>query len=84
MSYETVRNNDTELRVDNLRDIADVVINSDRCTEEDVLARVASRLGLFGLASNGYVDVIVGGQYGSEGKGQIAAFLSREYTFSYV
>ena len=79
MSYETVRNNDTELRVDNLRDIADVVINSDRCTEEDVLARVASRLGLFGLASNGYVDVIVGGQYGSEGKGQIAAFLSREY-----
>ena len=79
MSYEDVRNNNTEFRVDKLRDIADVVINSDRCTEEDVLVRVASRLGLFGLASNGYVDVIVGGQYGSEGKGQIAAFLSREY-----
>ena len=79
MSYKDVRRNYTESQVDKLQSVADVVVDSDRCTEEDVLVRVASRLGLYGLASSGYVDVIVGGQYGSEGKGQIAAFLSSEY-----
>ena len=79
MTYEDVRRNSTEYSVDELQDIADVVVDSDRCTQEDVLVRVASRLGLFGTASTGYVDVIVGGQYGSEGKGQVAAFVSGEY-----
>ena len=79
MTYEDVRRNNTEYSVDELQDVADVVVDSDRCTQEDVLVRVASRLGLYDLASSGYVDVIVGGQYGSEGKGQIAAFLSGEY-----
>lgn len=77
--YDAARANQTESLVDNLRDAADIVIDSDRCTEEDVLVRVACHLGLFGEATKGYVDVIVGGQYGSEGKGQIAAFLSPEY-----
>ena len=79
MTYEDVRRNKTELLVDKLQDVADVVVDSDRCTREDVLVRVASRLGLYGSATSGYVDVIVGGQYGSEGKGQIAAFMSGEY-----
>ena len=79
MTYEDVRRNKTELLVDNLQNVADVVVDSDRCTRDDVLVRVASRLGLYGSANSGYVDVIVGGQYGSEGKGQIAAFLSGEY-----
>ena len=79
MTYADVRRINTELMVDKLQNIADVVVDSDRCTQEDVLVRVASRLGLYGLASSGYVDVIVGGQYGSEGKGQIAAFLAEEY-----
>ena len=79
MTYDDVRRNNTEFQVNELQAIADVVVDSDRCTQEDVLIRVASRLGLYGLASSGYVDVIVGGQYGSEGKGQIAAFLSGEY-----
>ena len=79
MTYEDVRRNNTESLVGELQGVADVVVNSDRCTREDVLVRVASRLGLYGIASSGYVDVIVGGQYGSEGKGQIAAFLSGEY-----
>ncbi len=77
--YEKVRANQTESLVDGLKNIADVVIDSDRCTEEDVLIRVACHLGLFGEGNKGYVDVIVGGQYGSEGKGQIAAYLSPEY-----
>ena len=79
MTYQDVQRNSTEYSVDGLQYAADVVVDSDRCTHEDVLVRVASRLGLYGLASSGYVDVIVGGQYGSEGKGQIAAFLSGEY-----
>ena len=79
LTYGGVRSNETEFAVDDLRSAADVVVDSDRCTERDVLVRVAARLGLFGEADTGYVDVIVGGQYGSEGKGQIAAFLSDEY-----
>ena len=79
LTYAAVHGNETESAVDDLRDAADVVVDSNRCTKHDVLVRVASRLGLFGKANSGYVDVIVGGQYGSEGKGQIAAFLSNEY-----
>jgi adenylosuccinate synthase len=65
--------------VDGLSEIADVVIDSDRCTEEDVPVRVASHLRLYGEESAGWADVIVGGQYGSEGKGQIAAYLASDY-----
>jgi adenylosuccinate synthase len=36
-------------------------------------------MSLYGKNDTGFVDVIVGGQYGSEGKGQIAAFLAKEY-----
>ena len=37
ISYQGVRSNETEGQVDALGDIADVVIDSNRCTEEDVL-----------------------------------------------
>ena len=40
---------------------------------------MASHLRLYGEESAGWVDVIVGGQYGSEGKGQIAAYLASDY-----
>ena len=79
LSYQDVRLNQTESHVDGLSEIADVVIDSNRCTEEDVLVRVASHLRLYGEESAGWVDVIVGGQYGSEGKGQIAAYLASDY-----
>ena len=79
MNYETIRANATERSVDALAAVADVVIDSNRCTEEDVLVRVACHLRLYGEQCAGTVDVIVGGQYGSEGKGQIAAFLARYY-----
>ena len=79
LSYQDVRLNETESLVDGLSEIADVVIDSDRCTEEDVLVRVASHLRLYGEESAGWADVVVGGQYGSEGKGQIAAYLASDY-----
>jgi adenylosuccinate synthase len=78
-SYDEVQQNRTERNVPKLAKVADVVIWTDRCTEEDVLIRAASHVGLYGREYLRLVDVLVGGQFGSEGKGQIASFLSREY-----
>lgn len=78
-SYADVQKNDTEKNVRQLADVADIVLDTVRSTEEDVLVRVASHLGLYGRSYDRLVDVVVGGQFGSEGKGQIAAYLSREY-----
>jgi adenylosuccinate synthase len=78
-SYAQVRRNPTEHNVPELQKVADVVIQTDRCTETDVLVRVASHLGLYGREYLRLVDVLVGGQYGSEGKGQVAAYLAPEY-----
>ena len=62
-----------------LADRADAVIAVQRCTPADVLARAAARLQPPRRNTASYVDVIVGGQYGSEGKGQVAAHLAKEY-----
>lgn len=77
--YKTVLENATERGISQLRDDADVVILTDRCTEDDVIVRVEAQLGLNGKSYEKLVDVLVGGQYGSEGKGQIAAYLASEY-----
>jgi adenylosuccinate synthase len=78
-SYDEVRAHRTEAAVETLADIADVVINSLRSTPEDVVVRVAAQLGFFGRGYDRLVDVLVGGEFGSEGKGQISAYLAREY-----
>ncbi len=58
---------------------ADVRINTGRTDGRDTLVRVAARLGLYSPPDIRCVDVLVGGQYGSEGKGHVAAYLSRDY-----
>ncbi len=78
-SYEQVQKNATEKNTGKLEKIADVVIDTNRCSQEDVLIRVASHLGFYGREYTRLVDVLIGGQYGSEGKGNIAAFLAKEY-----
>lgn len=78
-SYEAARANQTESKIEKLADIADIVIDTQRNTEADVEIRVACHLGLYGRAVERLVDVLVGGQYGSEGKGQVSACLAREY-----
>jgi len=78
-TYDDVLKNETERAVPTLREKADIVINTTWSDERDVLIRTASRLGLYGRACHRVVDVLVGGQYGSEGKGQVAAYLSKEY-----
>ena len=78
-SYDEVLANPTEGKVDDLAKIADVVINTKRCTKQDVMIKAASCLDLYGRESTRSVDILVGGQYGSEGKGNISAYLAPEY-----
>lgn len=77
--YSEVKADPTEKQVEDLADIADVVVNTKRCTDQDVLIRTMSYLNIRTGRGAGFVDVVVGGQYGSEGKGQIVAHLAKEY-----
>jgi adenylosuccinate synthase len=74
--------------IDHLRDQADVLalkhdadvrINTDQTDQTDTLTRVAARLGLYAPPDVRCVDVVIGGQYGSEGKGNVVGYLAREY-----
>lgn len=78
-SYEAALQNATENTADALAAEADMVIDTEQAAPQDVLTRSASYLGLYGSTDEALVDVLVGGQYGSEGKGHIASFLAREY-----
>ncbi len=79
LSFENATNDVSERMVSQLAEKADMVIETERHTEEDVFHRVSSRLNLYSRTSDRLVDVLVGGQYGSEGKGNIADFLSPDY-----
>jgi adenylosuccinate synthase len=78
-SYTEVLDNETERRVPELAADADVVIDTESNTELDVEVRAATYLGLRSCEPGGVVDVIIGGQYGSEGKGNIAFAIGAEY-----
>ncbi|MDX6479700.1 MAG: adenylosuccinate synthase, partial [Gaiellaceae bacterium] len=80
-SYDEVRRNPTEAAIDSLIEEADVVIDTSRSTAADVTVRAASHLGLTGRDTGRLVDVIVGGQYGSEGKGHVAYQISPAYDY---
>lgn len=77
--WTNVMSNPTEQSVDTIAAIADFVINTDRCTKEDTLARVLAKLGFRIQNDSRLVDVLVGAQYGSEGKGHVVAFIAPEY-----
>jgi adenylosuccinate synthase len=80
-TYEEVRANKTEKQIGKLAKKADVVIDTDHCVGDDVLVKAASHLGFVGRETPRLVDVIIGGQYGSEGKGHLAYHLAPEYDF---
>lgn len=73
---EAIKNPDD---IDHFERDADVRINTRRSDSQDTFVRVAARLGLYSPPDVRLVDVLVGGQYGSEGKGHIAAYLANEY-----
>ena len=80
-SFEESQKNRTERNIDKLAQFADVYINTNRCTTDDLLVKAACHLGLYGREHQRVVDVIVGGQYGSEGKGNIASYLAKDYDY---
>lgn len=78
-TYDDVVADPTEAQVDTLADMADIAIDTDRVGAHDVIIRVAAQLGLLDRDHRPTVDVILGGSYGSEGKGNIAFYLAPEY-----
>jgi adenylosuccinate synthase len=80
-SYADAKKNATERRIDRLIPIADVVIDTSKSTDNDVLTRARCHLEIYGDSHHRLVDVLIGGQYGSEGKGQVAGYLAREYDY---
>jgi adenylosuccinate synthase len=78
-TYDELKQNTTEANIEQLGRIADVQIFTDRCEPKSLLARAVAGLGLYPSEPDRHVDVVVGGQYGSEGKGNICSYLACEY-----
>jgi adenylosuccinate synthase len=77
--YREVQRNKTERAIVGLADLADLVVATDRCLPAAVLVRATALLGLYSRNTTPLVDVLVGGQYGSEGKGNIVGYIAPEY-----
>lgn len=65
--------------IQRFKDDADIRINTNFNDADDTLVRVIARLGLVAPPDTRQVDVLIGGQFGSEGKGHIAAYLAADY-----
>jgi adenylosuccinate synthase len=77
--YSDVRRSRTERNISELAGLADIVVATDRCTPDAVLVRATALLELYPRSITPLVDVLVGGQYGSEGKGNIVGHIAPEY-----
>lgn len=78
-NYDEVRTDPTEAGVWELGGIADRVVVNHQCDSASLLSRATTGLQLFPGRAEPLVDVLVGGQYGSEGKGNICACLASSY-----
>lgn len=78
-SYSDVAADATENAIADLERDADVSIDTQRSTPSDVITRVAAALRLDHFRQSRLVDVYIGGQFGSEGKGNVAYHLANEY-----
>ncbi|NTI70341.1 AAA family ATPase [Agrobacterium rhizogenes] len=77
-TYEEAIADQTEAEVERLASIADVVVATEKSDVKScVTFAAAGRLSVEAPLS--YVDLFVGGQWGSEGKGNICALLAKEY-----
>lgn len=79
-SYAEVAEDSTESQIGRLEHDAEVSIDTVRSSAQDVVVRTAAALGLDTNRKTRLVDVYVGGQYGSEGKGNVAYHLAGEYS----
>lgn len=78
-TFDTRRRQWSASQEESLVKAADAVIDTERCSKEDVFARVRARLEPNPVTAHACVDILVGGQFGSEGKGNIANFMAPEY-----
>jgi adenylosuccinate synthase len=78
-AWDEMMKSPTEAAVHALEAEADVVIDTTRTVPADVAVRAAARIRRAQLPGGRYVDVLVGGQWGSEGKGNLAFFIAPEY-----
>ncbi|MDR6579774.1 adenylosuccinate synthetase [Pseudomonas extremaustralis] len=79
LPYDEVNQLKDQTEIQALKDDADVRVYTERSDSNDTLVRVAARLHLYTPPEIRCVDVLIGGQYGSEGKGNIVSYLAREY-----
>jgi adenylosuccinate synthase len=78
-SYEEARKNSTEAQIEQLGTIADQYVQTDHIQAPCVTTLAVRDLGLYPKEITPLVDVVVGGQYGSEGKGNICDYLAERY-----
>lgn len=78
-SYDEAKKHGTEVNIEDLAKIADHVLDSERNSAASLLARAVAGLGLHPVGVERCVDVLVGAQFGSEGKGNICAHIARDY-----
>ena len=78
-SYEQVRGDSIESGVWELGRVADRVVRNENISNASLLALAFADLDLFPRNLDQLVDVIVGGQYGSEGKGNVVGHIAGEY-----
>lgn len=77
-SYDEAREHGaTESKIETLAEVANVVLETHRSSPRSLLAQATAGLGLFPREVARCVDVLVGAQYGSEGKGNICAYLAK-------
>ncbi len=69
----------TEREIRSLKPVADRVVDATRCEPASVVAQAVAGLGLYPLELDRLVDVAVGGEYGSEGKGHVCSYLASDY-----
>ena len=77
--YDRLKSNRTEKQVEDLASLADIVVRTDKCSKGAVLVRATALLNLYPRSNEALVDVLIGGQYGSEGKGNIVGHIAPEY-----
>lgn len=79
VEYDALRKSRTERNIESLAKVADVVVDTDRCSAGGVLVRATALLDLYPRGAEKLVDVLIGGQFGSEGKGNIVGHIAPEY-----
>lgn len=78
-TYDEVRASPTEAAVGALAEIANIVLDADTNSAAALVSAAMAMQGSYAPRFGQLVDVIVGGQYGSEGKGHICAHLASQY-----